>query len=84
MNVVADLIESESNPTPSTLQVLAMEYCPGIKVSDIKKIEAAGIDRKLLAKRSAESYLYQLCRYVLLLVFRWRGWWFGDDGLTDL
>ena len=43
-------------------RVLAMEYCPGIKVSDIEKIEAAGIDRKLLAKRSAESYLYQLCR----------------------
>lgn len=82
--MVADLIESESNPTPSTPQVLAMEYCPGIKVSDIEKIEAAGIDRKLLAKRSAESYLYQLCRYVLLLVFCWRGWWFGDDGLTDL
>ena len=39
-----------------------MEYCPGIKVSDIEKIEAAGIDRKLLARRSAESYLTQLCR----------------------
>lgn len=43
--------------------VLAMEYCPGIKVSDIEKIEIAGIDRELLAKRSAESYLYQLCRH---------------------
>lgn len=43
-----------------------MEYCPGIKVSDIEKIEAAGIDRKLLAQRSAESYLYQLCRCVFL------------------
>jgi len=46
----------------TTERVLAMEYCPGIKVSDIEKIEAAGIDRKLLAKRSAESYLTQLCR----------------------
>jgi len=44
-------------------RVLAMEYCPGIKVSDIEKIDAAGIDRKLLAKRSAESYLFQLCRH---------------------
>jgi hypothetical protein len=43
--------------------VLAMEYCPGIKVSDIEKIEMAGIDRELLAKRSAESYLFQLCRH---------------------
>jgi predicted unusual protein kinase regulating ubiquinone biosynthesis (AarF/ABC1/UbiB family) len=49
----------------TSTRVLAMEYCPGIKVSDIAKIEAAGIDRKLLAKRSAESYLYQLCRCVL-------------------
>lgn len=46
----------------TTETVLAMEYCPGIKISDIAKIEAAGIDRKLLAKRSAESYLTQLCR----------------------
>jgi predicted unusual protein kinase regulating ubiquinone biosynthesis (AarF/ABC1/UbiB family) len=31
-------------------------------VSDIKRIDDAGIDRQLLAKRSAESYLTQLCR----------------------
>lgn len=40
-----------------------MEYVPGIKINEIEKIEAAGIDRKLLAKRSAESYLSQLCRH---------------------
>lgn len=40
-----------------------MEYVPGIKINDIERIEAAGIDRKLLAKRSAESYLMQLCRH---------------------
>jgi predicted unusual protein kinase regulating ubiquinone biosynthesis (AarF/ABC1/UbiB family) len=44
-------------------RVLTMEYCPGIKISDIARIEEAGIDRKVLAKRSAESYLTQLCRY---------------------
>ena len=38
-------------------------HSTGIKVSDIQKIEAAGIDRQLLAKRSAESYLFQLCRH---------------------
>jgi predicted unusual protein kinase regulating ubiquinone biosynthesis (AarF/ABC1/UbiB family) len=43
-------------------RILGMEYVPGIKVSDISAIDAAGIDRKLLAKRSAESYLTQLCR----------------------
>jgi predicted unusual protein kinase regulating ubiquinone biosynthesis (AarF/ABC1/UbiB family) len=40
-----------------------MEFVPGIKVNDIKRIEEAGIDRELLAKRSAESYLNQLCRH---------------------
>jgi predicted unusual protein kinase regulating ubiquinone biosynthesis (AarF/ABC1/UbiB family) len=47
----------------TTSNVVTMEYVPGIKVSDIAKIEAAGIDRQLLAKRSAESYLSQLCRH---------------------
>jgi len=40
-----------------------MEFVPGIKINDIEKIEKAGIDRKLLAKRSAEAYLTQLCRH---------------------
>jgi len=57
-------------------RVLAMEYCPGIKVSDVAKIEAAGIDRKLLAQRSAESYLYQLCRCVFFWVV-WVWVWVG-------
>eukprot|EP01038_Epipyxis_sp_PR26KG_P013975 gene13975-18744_t len=47
----------------TTNSVITMEYVPGIKINDIEKIEAAGIDRKLLAKRSAESYLTQLCRH---------------------
>ena len=47
----------------TSTKVLTMEYCPGIKISDVEKIERAGIDRKVLAKRSAESYLTQLCRY---------------------
>jgi predicted unusual protein kinase regulating ubiquinone biosynthesis (AarF/ABC1/UbiB family) len=47
----------------TTSRVVTMEYVPGIKINDIERIEAAGIDRQLLAKRSAESYLSQLCRY---------------------
>lgn len=47
----------------TTQNVVTMEYVPGIKINDIKKIEAAGIDRQLLAKRSAESYLTQICRH---------------------
>ena len=47
----------------TTSTVITMEYVPGIKINDIEKIEAAGIDRTLLAKYSAESYLTQLCRH---------------------
>lgn len=47
----------------TTQNIVTMEYVPGIKVNDIARIDAAGIDKTLLAKRSAESYLLQLCRY---------------------
>lgn len=47
----------------STDRMLTMEYVPGIKINDIDAIERAGIDRSLVAKRSAESYLSQICRY---------------------
>ena len=47
----------------TTKKVITMEYVPGIKINDIARIEAAGIDRNLLAKRSAESYLSQICRH---------------------
>ena len=40
-----------------------MEYFPGIKINNIAYIEAAGMDRKLLSKRLAESYMIQLCRH---------------------
>lgn len=44
-------------------RVLTMEYVPGIKINDYAAIERAGIDRHLLARRSAESYLSQLLRH---------------------
>lgn len=47
----------------TTEKVVTMEYVPGIKVNDIARIEQAGINRELLAKRSAESYLTQICRH---------------------
>ena len=45
------------------LQVLTMEYTPGIKINQAAQLEARGIDRKLLAKRAVESYLQQLLTY---------------------
>nr|WP_051023680.1 AarF/ABC1/UbiB kinase family protein [Synechococcus sp. PCC 7502] len=41
-------------------RILTLEYLPGIKISDYSSLEAAGIDRKILAKLGAESYLRQL------------------------
>lgn len=44
-------------------RVVTMEYVPGIKINNIAEIEKRGIDRGVLAKRSAEAYLTQLCRH---------------------
>ena len=44
-------------------RVITMEYVKGIKINDIQAIEEANIDRAVLAKRSAESYLTQVCRH---------------------
>lgn len=44
-------------------RVVTMEFVPGIKISDVEEIEKRNIDRKVLARRSAEAYLTQLCRH---------------------
>ncbi|ACK69086.1 ABC-1 domain protein [Gloeothece citriformis PCC 7424] len=41
-------------------QVVTLEYLPGIKISHYEAIEAAGLDRKLLARLGAKAYLQQL------------------------
>jgi predicted unusual protein kinase regulating ubiquinone biosynthesis (AarF/ABC1/UbiB family) len=41
-------------------RVLTLEYLPGIKVTQYEALEAAGLDRKVLARQSAEAYLHQL------------------------
>ncbi|CAB1121221.1 unnamed protein product [Ectocarpus sp. CCAP 1310/34] len=43
--------------------VLCMEYVQGIKINDVEAIEKAGVDRALLATRTAECYLEQLIRH---------------------
>jgi predicted unusual protein kinase regulating ubiquinone biosynthesis (AarF/ABC1/UbiB family) len=41
-------------------KVLTLEYLPGIKISQYEALEAAGLDRKLIARQGAEAYLHQL------------------------
>jgi predicted unusual protein kinase regulating ubiquinone biosynthesis (AarF/ABC1/UbiB family) len=41
-------------------RVLTLEYMPGIKISHYEAIEAAGLDRKLIAQLGAKAYLQQL------------------------
>lgn len=41
-------------------RVLTLEYAPGIKISHYEAIEAAGLDRKVLARLGAKAYLHQL------------------------
>lgn len=41
-------------------RALTLEYLPGIKISHYEAIEAAGLDRKLLAQLGAKAYLRQL------------------------
>ncbi len=41
-------------------RVLTLEYVPGIKISHYEALEAAGLDRKALARLGAKAYLHQL------------------------
>ncbi|MDH6064802.1 ABC1 kinase family protein [Umezakia ovalisporum] len=41
-------------------KVLTLEYLPGIKISQYEALEAAGLDRKVLARQGAQAYLLQL------------------------
>lgn len=44
----------------ASAQVLTLEYVPGIKISQYEALEAAGIDRKAIARYGAQAYLHQL------------------------
>ncbi len=41
-------------------RVVTLEYLPGIKISHYEALEAAGLDRKILAQLGAKAYLQQL------------------------
>jgi len=44
----------------SSPRTLTLEYMPGIKISHYEALEAAGLDRKILAQLGARAYLQQL------------------------
>ncbi|WP_457552425.1 ABC1 kinase family protein [Desulfobacula sp.] len=44
----------------SSQRVLSMEYIHGIKVDDVEKIEAAGLDKKLITRRGADFIMKQV------------------------
>ena len=44
----------------STPRVLTMEFIESLKLTDIEKIESLGLDRDLLAKRTADAFLRQI------------------------
>ncbi|MBX9256023.1 AarF/ABC1/UbiB kinase family protein [Desmonostoc muscorum CCALA 125] len=44
----------------TTSRVLTLEYVPGIKISQYEALEAAGLDRKTIARQGAQAYLLQL------------------------
>lgn len=44
----------------TSARVVTLEYMPGIKISHYDALEAAGLDRKRLARLGAQAYLHQL------------------------
>jgi len=46
----------------TTKQILTLEFVPSFKLTNIEQIEAIGLDKKLLAQRTADSFLTQVLK----------------------
>lgn len=44
----------------STPRVLTMEFVESLKLTDVEQIDRLGLDRELLAKRTADAFLRQI------------------------
>ena len=51
------------HPELSSSKVMTMEYCPGVKISDIHALESAGFDPVHISNQLTNSYLEQVCRH---------------------
>ncbi len=47
----------------TTSKILTLEYIEGIKISDNTKLDSTGLDRKIIARRFAISYIKQIFNY---------------------
>lgn len=55
-----DILIPRIFPEISSEKVLVLEYIGGIKITDVKSLDAAGIDRKKLARRVAKIFFMML------------------------
>ncbi|WIA14007.1 hypothetical protein OEZ85_002567 [Tetradesmus obliquus] len=47
----------------SSPRVLTLEYLPGVKITDMQRLQAGGIPTELVARRATEAYLMQVLRH---------------------
>jgi len=50
-------------PEFCTKRLICMEYCPGVKISDVPELERRGFDQEHISNTLTTSYLEQLCRH---------------------
>jgi len=58
-----DVKVPSTRPELSTSRVLVMEYCPGVKISNVTALQENGYDPVRLSERLTTSYLEQICRH---------------------